>query len=147
MDTVTHKFPDLASFVSELTFVDKASTVSLENVQFDMNELEKGMRTTKKEYEIRLDAKADTSVLKEFLSKAEVQFNELSNKYKLCQEQFNQCVEYFGETPRSQSPNGFFTIFVKFLKAFNVMNFFFLIQIKKRSFYNIFCLINFYQNV
>jgi hypothetical protein len=120
VDTVAQKFPDLNNFVSELTFVDKASTVSLENVQFDMNELEKGMRNTKKEFEIRVESKADTHVLKEFLAKAEPQFNELANKYKLCQEQFNQCVEYFGETPRSQSPSGFFTIFVKFLKAFNV---------------------------
>ncbi len=62
----------------------------------------------------------DTHVLKDFLSKAEQQFNELTNKYKLSQEQFNQCVEYFGETPRSQSPNTFFSTFVKFLKAFNV---------------------------
>jgi hypothetical protein len=120
VDTVSAKFPELNGFVSELTFVDKASTVSLENVQFDMSELEKGMRNTKKEYEIRLESKAETQVLKEFLGKAEAQFAELSNKYKLCQEQFNQCVEYFGETPRSQSPNGFFTIFVKFLKAFSV---------------------------
>ena len=95
--------------------------VSLENVQFDMNELEKGMKNTRKEYELRLESKTiDNQVLKEFLSRAEQQFSELSNKYKLCQEHFNQCVEYFGETPRSQSPNGFFSTFVKFLKAFNV---------------------------
>lgn len=85
-----------------------------------MNELAKGMKNTKKEFEIRQDSKTDTHVLKEFLSKAEQQHNELSNKYKLSQDQFNQCVEYFGETPRSQSPNTFFSTFVKFLKAFNV---------------------------
>lgn len=33
--------------------------VSLENVQFDMNELEKGMRNTKKEFEIRLESKVN----------------------------------------------------------------------------------------
>ncbi len=87
-----------------------------------MTELNKGMQNTRKEYELRLQSQSiDSQILKEFLAKAEVQFNELTNKYKLSQEQFNQCVEYFGETPRSQSPNTFFNTFVKFLKAFNVI--------------------------
>lgn len=121
VQTVTQKFPDVTNVESELTFIDKAAMVSLENVQFDMTELDKGMKNTRKELEIRLQTQTiDTQVLKDFLAKAEQQFNELSNKYKLSQEHFNQCVEYFGETPRSQSPNGFFTTFVKFLKAFNV---------------------------
>lgn len=85
-----------------------------------MSELEKGMKNTRKEYEIRLEAKIDISVLKEFLSKADSQFQELNNKYKMCQEQFNSCVEYFGEAPRTQSPNTFFSTFVKFIKAYNV---------------------------
>ncbi len=62
-------------------------------------------------------------MLRDFLSKAEQQYDDLTNKYKLAQEQFNQCVEYFGETPRSQAPTVFFTIFVKFLKAFNQAKF------------------------
>lgn len=123
VDTVSQKFPELSNVESELTFIDKASTVSLENVQFDMSELDKGMKATRKEYEIRLESKTgEIQVLKDFLSKAEQQFAELSNKYKVGQDQFNQCVEYFGETPRSQSPNGFFSIFVKFLKAYNVIS-------------------------
>ncbi len=32
-------------------------SVSLENVQFDMNELEKGMKNTRKELEIRTELK------------------------------------------------------------------------------------------
>lgn len=120
VQTVTQKFPEVTNFETELTFIDKAAMVSLENVQFDMNELEKGMRNTRKEYEIRVESKtAETQSLKEFLQKAEQQFQELTNKYKTAQEQFNQCVEYFGETPRSQSPSAFFSTFVKFLKAFH----------------------------
>ena len=62
----------------------------------------------------------ESQILKDFLSKAEAQYTELTSKYETSQEQFQQCVKYFGETPRSQSPNTFFTTFVKFLKAFNV---------------------------
>jgi len=131
VQTVADKFPDVNNFQTELTFIDKAAQVSLENVQFDMNELEKGMRNTRKEYEIRMESSSNNNSkhmhetssslqhLREFLSKAEQQFAELTNKYKTSQEQFNQCVEYFGETPRSQSPSVFFSTFVKFLKAFN----------------------------
>ena len=68
VQTIYNKFPELVSLESEFTFVDKAATgqlvlindlihlmnylsllVSLENVQFDMNELEKGMKNTRKE--------------------------------------------------------------------------------------------------
>lgn len=131
VQTVADKFPDVNNFQTELTFIDKAAQVSLENVQFDMNELEKGMRNTRKEYEIRMESTNNNNSkhihetssslqhLREFLGKAEQQFAELTNKYKTSQEQFNQCVEYFGETPRSQSPSVFFSTFVKFLKAFN----------------------------
>lgn len=119
VQTISNKFPELVSLESEFTFVDKAATVSLENVQFDMNELEKGMKNTRKEYEIRLGAKNDSVVLKDFLTKAEVQFQELQTKYKMSQEQFNSCVEYFGEAPRTLSPNTFFSTFVKFVKGYN----------------------------
>lgn len=62
----------------------------------------------------------DCQILKDFLSKAEPQYNELNNKYKLSQEHFGQCVEYFGEASRTQTPTTFFSTFVKFLKSFNV---------------------------
>lgn len=120
VQTVNDKFKDIKNFDSELTFIDKAAMVSLENVQFDMSELNKGMMNTRKEHDLRLQSQTmDSQILKDFLSKAETQFSELNNKYKLCQEQFQQCVEYFGETPRTQSPATFFATFVKFLKAFN----------------------------
>ncbi len=120
VQTVNDKFKEIKNFDSELTFIDKAAMVSLENVQFDMTELNKGMVSTRKENDLRVQSQAmESQMLKDFLAKAESQFSELNNKYKLSQEQFQQCVEYFGETPRSQTPATFFTTFVKFLKAFS----------------------------
>jgi hypothetical protein len=119
VQTVADKFPDLINFQNELTFIDKAALVSIENVQFDMNELEEGMRNTRKEYQIRLHLNTEIQYLNDFLTKFEPQFIELTNKYKQFQEQYNECVEYFGETSKSQSPISFFSIFVKFMKAFN----------------------------
>ena len=62
----------------------------------------------------------DCQILKDFLSKAEPMYNELNNKYNLSQEHFQQCIEYFGEVSRTQTPSTFFSTFVKFLKSFNV---------------------------
>ena len=98
----------------------KLYLVSIENVKFDMDEIDKGMRSVGKEFEIRLAAKSDTTVLNDFLSKTDAQFQDLKAKYQLSQEQFNNCVKYFGETPLTLSPNTFFTTFVKFIKAYKV---------------------------
>jgi len=69
VQTVTEKFPDITNFDSELTFIDKAAMVSLENVQFDMNELDKGMKNTRKEYEIRLESKVYSHIIDIFVLK------------------------------------------------------------------------------
>lgn len=90
-----------------------------------MCELEKGMISARKEYEIRIETKSDVTLLKDFLSKADVQHQELQTKYKMSIEHFNSCVEYFGETSRTLSPNIFFSTFVKFLKGYNVRSCFF----------------------
>ena len=96
------------------------SSVSLESLQFQMNETEKELQNARKEYEVGLESKNDSIILKVFLAKAEVQFKELQKNYKISQEHFNSSVEYFGEAPRIYSPVRFFSIFVRFLKGFNV---------------------------
>ena len=45
-------------------------------------------------------------------------YKELNTKYALCQDYFQQCVEYFGEAARTQTPTTFFSTFVKFMKSF-----------------------------
>ena len=49
VDTITSRFPNLANFINDLQFVEKASQVSLENILSDLHDLEKGMELTKKE--------------------------------------------------------------------------------------------------
>jgi len=51
VDTITSRYPNLATFINELQFVEKASQVSFENVLSDLHDLEKGMELTKKESE------------------------------------------------------------------------------------------------
>jgi hypothetical protein len=51
VETITSRFSNLAGFINDLQFVEKASQVSLENILSDLHDLEKGMELTKKESE------------------------------------------------------------------------------------------------
>ena len=62
----TSQIPELINFESELMYIDKAATVSLENITTDVHELEKGMDLVRKEFELRGKEKHNT-VLRRFL--------------------------------------------------------------------------------
>ncbi|XP_022243881.1 formin-like protein CG32138 [Limulus polyphemus] len=117
VDTVQNHFPDVVSFECELRFVEKAAGVSLENIQIDVSELEKGLELCKKELTLRGDAK-DAAVLREFLLNNEEKLRKLKANTKTAQEAYSDCVEYFGESARTVAANTFFTFFVRFSKAF-----------------------------
>uniref|UniRef100_A0A8C8BB64 Formin like 1 n=1 Tax=Otus sunia TaxID=257818 RepID=A0A8C8BB64_9STRI len=60
---ITEKYPELTGFHTELHFLDKAGTVSLDSVLQDVRSLQQGMELTRKEF-MRQD---DSVVLKDFL--------------------------------------------------------------------------------
>ncbi|KAH7965331.1 hypothetical protein HPB49_006076 [Dermacentor silvarum] len=117
VETVSSKFPDLMGFDQELRFVERACTVTLENILTDSHELEKGMDLCKRELALRRDSK-DAAVLQEFLAQSEDKLRRLQQDIKTAQEAYADCVEYFGESARSVATNIFFSMFVRFIKAF-----------------------------
>lgn len=117
METVNSKFSDLAAFDHELRFVERACSVTLENILTDSHELEKGMELCKRELALRKDSK-DAAVLHEFLAPSEDKLKRLLQDIKVAQEAYADCVEYFGESARSIATNTFFAMFVRFIKAF-----------------------------
>ncbi|KAL1417465.1 hypothetical protein MTO96_000564 [Rhipicephalus appendiculatus] len=117
VETVSSKFPDLMGFDQELRFVERACTVTLENILTDSHELEKGMDLCKRELALRRDSK-DAAVLQEFLAQSEEKLRRLQQDIKTAQEAYAGCVEYFGESARSVATNIFFSMFVRFIKAF-----------------------------
>ncbi|KAK8758375.1 hypothetical protein V5799_003996 [Amblyomma americanum] len=117
VETVSAKFPDLMAFDQELRFVERACTVTLENILTDSHELEKGMDLCKRELALRRDSK-DAAVLQEFLAQSEDKLRRLQQDIKTAQEAYADCVEYFGESARSVATNIFFSMFVRFIKAF-----------------------------
>lgn len=90
--------------------------VSLEIVVSDVAELEKGMETVKKECKER----ANATILTDFLVNSEDKLKRLKADTKLAQENFKECLEYFGESPRTSDASTFFSVFVRFVRAFKV---------------------------
>ncbi|XP_034942061.1 formin-like protein isoform X2 [Chelonus insularis] len=115
--TIRLKFPELMNFESELMYIDKAATVSLENITTDVHELEKGMDQVRKEFELRGKEKHNT-VLRDFLNNSEEKLRRLKSDARTAGETFRECVEFFGESPRQADANTFFSLLVRFARAF-----------------------------
>lgn len=104
-----HNFTSMYNFFS----------VSLENIMTDVHELEKGMEAVRKEAEIRGKG-AQSLLLRDFLANSEEKLRKLRNDSKVAQDSFRECVEYFAESPRTTDANTFFSLLVRFTKAFKV---------------------------
>ncbi|XP_044586196.1 formin-like protein isoform X1 [Cotesia glomerata] len=115
--TIRLKFPELINFESELMYIDKAATVSLENITTDVHELEKGMDQVRKEFELRGKEKHNT-VLRDFLNNSEEKLRRLKSDARIAGDAFRECVEFFGESPRQADANTFFSLLVRFARAF-----------------------------
>ncbi|XP_061383683.1 formin-like protein isoform X1 [Danaus plexippus] len=111
--TIRQNFPELLSFDAELLYIDKAAQVSLENVVSDVCELERGMEAARRESEAR-----GAHVLRDFVNNAADKLRRLRAETKHAQDSFAACVEYFGEAPRSCDANAFFSLLVRFTRAF-----------------------------
>ncbi|KAK7791545.1 hypothetical protein R5R35_008345 [Gryllus longicercus] len=119
-DTIRRKFPDLLHFEAELLYIEKAAIVSLENVMTDVHELEKGMDLVRKELELRGGKERHNTVLKDFLANSEEKLRKLKVDSGSAQAAFRECVEYFGESPRTTDANTFFSLLVRFVRAFKM---------------------------
>jgi len=85
----------------------------------DVHELEKGMEQVRKENELR-GRDRQNIVLKDFLANSEDKLNKLKKDTKLAQDAFKDCVEFFGESPRSTDASAFFSLLVRFARSFKV---------------------------
>ena len=117
--TIRQKFPDNLNFDSEIYCTDKAAQISLENIVTDVHELEKGMEQVRKEAELRSKG-AQTHILRDFLNNTEEKLKKVKGDLKMAQDAFKECVEYFGESSRNADASAFFSLIVRFSKAFKV---------------------------
>uniref|UniRef100_A0A8C7C1K6 Formin like 1 n=1 Tax=Neovison vison TaxID=452646 RepID=A0A8C7C1K6_NEOVI len=111
---IAEKYPQLTGFHSDLHFLDKAGSVSLDSVLGDVRSLQRGLELTQREF-VRQD---DCTVLKEFLRANSPTMDKLLADSKTAQEAYESVVEYFGENPKTTSPSMFFSLFSRFIKAY-----------------------------
>uniref|UniRef100_A0A8B9MT82 Formin like 1 n=1 Tax=Accipiter nisus TaxID=211598 RepID=A0A8B9MT82_9AVES len=111
---IMEKYPELTGFHTELHFLDKAGTVSLDSVLQDVRSLQQGMELTRKEF-MRQD---DSPVLKDFLKVNSEVMEKLQADSKTAKEAYESAVEYFGENPKTSPPTTFFPMFMRFIRAY-----------------------------
>ncbi|CAJ0938207.1 unnamed protein product [Ranitomeya imitator] len=118
--TIKEKYSHLADFQSELHFLEKAATVSLDAVLSNVRSLQTGMEQAQKEF-----TKQDDSVtLKEFLKSSMDVMSRLAADSKTAQEAYEAVVGYFGENSKTTGPSAFFPIFLRFQRAYKARIFF-----------------------
>ncbi|XP_034658023.1 formin-like protein isoform X3 [Drosophila subobscura] len=115
--TIRAKFPELLNYETELQCTDKAALVALENVVADVHELDKGMDQVRKEAELRVKG-TQTHILRDFLNNTEDKLKKIKSDLRHAQEAFKECVEYFGESSRTADAAAFFSLIVRFTRAF-----------------------------
>ncbi|NXN47370.1 FMNL1 protein, partial [Rhinoptilus africanus] len=107
---IMEKYPELTGFHTELHFLDKAGTVSLDGVLQDVRSLQQGMELTRREF-MRQD---DSPVLKDFLRVNSEVMEKLQADSRTAKEAYESAVEYFGENPKTSPPTTFFPMFMRF---------------------------------
>ncbi|KAK9501805.1 hypothetical protein O3M35_012472 [Rhynocoris fuscipes] len=112
-DTIKTKLSELMDFDTELKHIDRAATISLDNLISDVAELERGMEAVRKENCSRTEG-----VLHDFLVASEERLRNLQARLHEARAQFRETAEYFGECSRTSDPTTFFSYFVRFVKAF-----------------------------
>ena len=77
------------------------------------------MELTKREYEARKDRDPPT-ILQDFLNNSVDKLVTLKQNSKTAQEAYTGIVEFYGENSKTLAPNTFFSLFVRFAKAYRV---------------------------
>ncbi|KAG8446966.1 hypothetical protein GDO86_014418 [Hymenochirus boettgeri] len=111
---INEKYADLATFHSDLHFLDKAGSVSLDAVLGDIRSMQSGMEQAQKEF----TKQDDCLILKDFLKSNMDIMGRLSADAKTAQESYDAAVGYFGENSKTTPPSSFFPIFVRFIRAY-----------------------------
>ncbi|CAK5091774.1 unnamed protein product [Meloidogyne enterolobii] len=117
VELIADKFPHLLDFSGELKLAENGATVNMETIGTDVKDIETkfGQALTEQK---RKGKEETPQLLNTFLESAEANIQSLQSNYKLAQEAFGECAEYFGEVPGRIQPDVFFTRIVSFCKHF-----------------------------
>ncbi|KAJ3386405.1 Dishevelled associated activator of morphogenesis 2 [Lobulomyces angularis] len=118
---IDKKFPELKDLTSEMSFLEKASRVSLITISQEVAELEKGLERLKLEVEQQSLIKGCETfckVFREFLECNLIFFEDLKKNKLEMELNFKFIVNFFGEDLKLSTPESFFGIFNTYVMGF-----------------------------
>eukprot|EP01111_Echinosteliopsis_oligospora_P017871 TRINITY_DN7913_c0_g1_i1.p1 TRINITY_DN7913_c0_g1~~TRINITY_DN7913_c0_g1_i1.p1 ORF type:complete len:1046 (-),score=339.10 TRINITY_DN7913_c0_g1_i1:117-3254(-) len=110
------KYPDLLNFYSDISAVDQAKRISLQTITAEVASLKKSLRATMAEAEA---SKTDeygivAGILNKFLVDTTINFETLEQEATEAQTSFTDVVTFYGEDPKTTTPEEFFALISKF---------------------------------
>lgn len=124
VETVENKFPDLLNFYDELSHVDKASRVSLDNVQKILRQMDSSIKNLETDLANSKIPQSDddrfTEVMEPFAIKAREQCTLLQGMFKHMETLFSDLSEYFVFDKAKYNLEEFFTDLKTFKDSFIV---------------------------
>ncbi|CAI8009843.1 Formin-like protein 2 [Geodia barretti] len=101
---VREKYPNVLEFVNEVTYLEKAATVSLQLLGVDIRQMSRGLKETTKE----LVENKQNKKLKKFCLEAEPRVTRLEADFATANEAFQEVVHTLGRTQKLPNPMPFF---------------------------------------
>ncbi|XP_011685321.1 PREDICTED: protein diaphanous isoform X2 [Wasmannia auropunctata] len=112
VNTIERKFPECLSFVEELAHVDRASRVSLENVQRTLRQMETNIRNLEQDLTNAKVPQCDEdlfiNVMKPFAKKARESYEVLQNMFKNMDSLYTDISEFFSFDKQKYTIEEFF---------------------------------------
>ncbi|XP_076629979.1 diaphanous related formin 1 isoform X1 [Colletes latitarsis] len=112
VDTIEHKFPECLNFPEELAHVDRASRVSLENVQRTLRQMETNIRNLEQDLSNAKVPQSDedmfVGVMGPFAKKARESYEVLQNMFKNMDSLYTEISEFFSFDKQKYTIEEFF---------------------------------------
>ncbi|XP_043474411.1 protein diaphanous isoform X2 [Leptopilina heterotoma] len=122
VDTIERKFPDCLNFMEELTHVDRASRVSLENIQRTLRQMESNIKNLEQDVVNARIPQSDqdrfADVLTPFSKKARESYEVMQNMFKNMDTIYTEISEFFAFDKQKCTIEEFFGDIKKFKDDF-----------------------------
>lgn len=113
-DTIAQKFPHLLTLDNELLCIGESARISMKNIANEVTNIKIGWRKLTEESKLSMSA-----ALKAFEMASSETFNKLINELEAAQNNYNECVCYFGEeNAAAMDSDEFFSVVCNFVTQF-----------------------------
>eukprot|EP01117_Protostelium_nocturnum_P015557 TRINITY_DN6052_c0_g1_i1.p1 TRINITY_DN6052_c0_g1~~TRINITY_DN6052_c0_g1_i1.p1 ORF type:complete len:1166 (-),score=432.81 TRINITY_DN6052_c0_g1_i1:21-3518(-) len=109
--------PELLQIREELSRSEGASKISFPTIQSDVASLQKDFATVQKNMENFKEGEKFTTTMKNFINRVKDDVEGIQKSFNVTDEKLKEAYTFFGEDPKSTSPEEFFAMFGNFAKC------------------------------